>query len=351
MGTQQIRDGTEPSPASQVAAARTGLTIIFVAALVWGVGNAITGWSARKYVDTGDGLPAIDIAFANTLGGLAFLLLGVLAHRVRYGTGAGNHSSRHGLARGVVLKRACLSGALKGANTCFYVLSATYIAATTSLILESSYIILALIFGVAIGGMTLPVRRTILEASLLIVGVVLVAGPGGTEFGGDARGIAFGLGAGVTYGLFLISWALITDRLETLASRLRATTLLLAVALGAVVLFGQPVAIAQTSAGWLPFDHLDATDIIVQFLNGALVVGATYLLVTIGMAEMAHSRQAAGVLAAFALSFSIPFTLLTEVVVFDIAPENIQYAGMALFMPAFVLMTARRSTAAQGGGQ
>jgi drug/metabolite transporter (DMT)-like permease len=326
-----------------------GFLIILFAAFIWGIGNAITGNTAQKYAYTGSLFPAIDIALANTLGGLFFLGISLLISYItdRF-TSTSNSQNYVGLIASYANKQSILSGALKGANTCLFVFSTTYIVATQSLIFESTYIFWSLLLSMLFLSRKVPLIATGLRTGILFVGVVLVSGQISLESGvSNQWGPIFGLFAGFSYALFLFFWSHTTNNLSGLKSQLAATSLLLTISLLTILLLTGCISLILFKSVWLPFSHLDLSDILLQTINGSFVVGLVYLLITIGMADLRSAREGSSFIAAFCLSFSIPFTLLPEYMLNKFIPTSLQLFGVFLFMIGFILMSVNLSKSQQ----
>jgi hypothetical protein len=70
-----------------------GFIILLIAALVWGIGNAVTGFTAAKYIHSRSLLPAIDISLANTAGEIILLLATLAAIGLKGKYGCRNYKS------------------------------------------------------------------------------------------------------------------------------------------------------------------------------------------------------------------------------------------------------------------
>jgi drug/metabolite transporter (DMT)-like permease len=341
-----MRPGARLIPAIVSSTTKGAATILF-AALFAGIGNAIIGLTAHEYLSSGSILPAIDITLANTLGGLAFVGSTVLVRAAAFGrpvlSGDGENSPR--LSALLWKKHTLLGGGFKGANTILFVLSTVYIVATQSLIFESTYVIWSLIIGV-----TLLKRRTsaapaVLKALLLFIGVILVSGQTSLSVGTaySALGAIFGLFAGLSFAFYLYPWSLLTRDLESFGSKLAATGLLLTISTITICILSELLSFAILGNVWTPFVSLKFSDTVLQFFNGALVIGAVYLLVTSGMRALRDTREGSNFVAAICLSFMIPFTLLTEFVIGKFLPSALQLTGVSLFIVGFILISARLS--------
>jgi drug/metabolite transporter (DMT)-like permease len=227
---------------------------------------------------------------------------------------------------------------MKGANTLLFVLAATHIAATEALVLESAYVVFSLALA-AVFARARPDLRMWGEGTLLLVGVVLVQGV--ANHGGstaDAAGVAFGIGAALTYTLFLVAWAVVTEPLAQLTVQVTATLVLLLVALASLFLGGELAQAAQGASFWLPLSELSTGAALLQLLNGVFVVGVVYLLITIGLQRLQDAPHGANTLASLALVFAIPFTLIAEVIMGRLTPSITQLAGVIVFMVAFAIL-------------
>ena len=314
-----------------------GVAVLLGAAVIWGIGNAVTGFSSAKHRLSGSPLPAVDIALANTLGGLGLLVLLLLGTRGsrKPTTAAGNNDV---FFRGPL--RSAIAGALKGLNTCLFVLSTVYVVATQSLVLESTYIVWAVGMAVVFRHQRVGLLSVIAKTLLLCVAVLLVTNPPRfTASSADLLGIGAGLSAGLSYAAFLFIWDDITRDLQTIHAKTRATTMLLGTSAATILLGTEALVLLLHRKWWLPFLHIAPQDVLVQFFNGVFVVGVVYLLVTVGMSCLRDSPGGASVIAAFCLSFAIVFTLLTECLVRKFSPAAPQLVGIVLFLGAFAWLT------------
>ncbi|MEU4411115.1 hypothetical protein AB0F88_41975 [Streptosporangium sp. NPDC023963] len=310
------------------------VTILLLAAFTWGVGNAITGLTAGKYNSESILIPPLLIAIANTLGGLVFLglTLGVLVARRR----RDEPPIRTTLA-GIARQRwaALGAGASKGLNTGFYVLSATHASATVSLVLESTYVVWTALFA-AVTMRTKEGTKWVVRAVLLVTAAALVAGYSNSPGGGKSLlGNVGGLIAALSYATFVSMWARVTKDLKRFEEKLVATGALLTFSLLTLLCITVCAIVFASPSDKKIFDAISAADFSLQLLNGMLVVGVVYLLVTIGLASIS-SRADSSVLGSGILTLSIPFTLLTETVAGRVSPTVLQLLGVGLFMAAFV---------------
>lgn len=308
--------------------------VLLAAALAWGVGNAFTGMTARRYAEGHSALPAMDIALANTLGGILLLLL---YRAVTSFKGRGNSAPRE-LAGGDGARRRRLleAGSLKGANTCLFVLAASFVAATQSLVLESTYVVWTLVL-TSTQRRAFPSPARLVDVLALVIATVLtVQVAEGLPHSDVARGIPIGLFAGLTYAFFLTTWSPAAKQLTTLPSQVEGTVHMLAVALSAILVGSECVALLQTGALWVPGTHIRLLDLLLQTANGALVVGVTYILLTIAMQRLARATTNSALYAAMGLSFAIPTTLFTELLLTSFELTLSQVIGLALFLVIFV---------------
>ncbi|MBI1805104.1 MAG: hypothetical protein HY033_10180 [Ignavibacteriae bacterium] len=323
-----------------------GAFIILFASFVWGIGNAVTGLTAREYLSSGSLFPAVDIALSNTFGGLFFLIVISFLRNWIYTSPAIKENNQKLVS---LKKGAILAGTLKGANTCFFVFSTTFIFATQSLILESTYIVWSLLLAITFLPGKVPLIPTILKTLLLCLGVILVSGQTNLQFssGYQMFGSIFGILAGLSYAFFLFFWSSVTENLTDLKSQLRSTSILLIISLLTIILLTEVFSIFILRRWWIPLTNLRFLDVFLQVTNGAFVVGFVYLLVTIGMTKLKKVPEGAGFVAATCLSFSIPFTLLPEFAFGKFLPSGSQFAGIFLFMFGFVLMSTGLSRTPQ----
>jgi drug/metabolite transporter (DMT)-like permease len=317
------------------------------AALCAGIGNAITGLTAHEYLSSGSILPAIDIALANTLGGLVFVGFTILFRAAAFGhpllRGDGEKSPQ--LLSLFRKKYTLLGGGFKGANTILFVLSTVYIVATQSLIFESTYVVWSLIIGVILLRRRASVAPAVLKALLLFIGIVLVSGQTSLSLGttNSALGATFGLFAGLSFAFYLYPWSLLTRNLESFGAKLAATGFLLILSTITICVLSEVLSFALLGKVWTPFVNLKFSDTVLQFFNGALVIGVVYLLVTVGMRTLRDTREGSNFVAAICLSFMIPFTLLTELVIGKFVPTALQLVGVSLFIVGFILISASLS--------
>jgi drug/metabolite transporter (DMT)-like permease len=325
-----------------------GVTILLFAALFWGLGNTITGITAHEYIATGSVFAAVEIALANTVGGLSFVTVFLLA-----GVAISKSSAAHSDINESVHvlpylrnKHTILAGSLKGANTSLFVLSTTYTVATQSLVFESTYIIWSLLLGIVFFMRRTRIFSTVLEAFLLFAGVVLVSGQTSLQLasGNLASGAMAGLFAGLTYAFYLFFWSFVTENLESLMSKFVSTFFLLVFAFLSIAGLSEIISLSLQHSWWIPFTNLRLFDIGLQTLNGLLVIGVVYSLVTIGMSNLRKAKQGASYIAAICLSSSIPFTLLIEFIIGKFIPTGAQLLGIALFVVGFIMISVNLAT-------
>ena len=332
-----------------------GALALLIASLCAGVGNAVTGLTAHDYISSGSLLPAVDIGLANTLGGLAlvsiFYFVLIFGFKNR-GTLSGSQETKTTLTHfrsGYSL----MAGFFKGTNTVLFVVSTTYIVATQSLVFESTYLIWSLILGVSFLARRMTLVSSLLKTLLMLAGVILVSGE--TSFnltiGYSTLGATFGILAGVSFALYLFSWSFVTKSLENTSSSLLATGLLLSISAITIVVFSEILTLVFLGVPWVPFASLKPADSFLQILNGGLNIGIVYLLVASGMSAMRNVREGADFVASILLSFTIPFTLLTELVIGKFVPSDLQLLGVLVFMVGFILIGKGLSPTYSSGSQ
>jgi drug/metabolite transporter (DMT)-like permease len=238
-------------------------------------------------------------------------------------------------------KHTLLGGGFKGANTILFVLSTVYIVATQSLVFESTYLVWSLILGVILLKRRTSLVSAVLKVLLLFIGVILVSGQTSLSLGTtySALGAVFGLFAGLSFAFYLYPWSLITRDLESFRSKLLATGLLLTISTITIAVLSELLSFGLTGNGWTPFVSLRSSDTLLQFFNGTLVIGVVYLLVTVGMSTLRSSLEGSNFVAAICMSFMIPFTLLTEIVIGKFIPTVLQLIGVSLFVISFILIS------------
>jgi len=320
-----------------------GIAILLIAAFFWGVGNTITGITAHDYLSSGSIFAAIDIALANTIGGLFIVAITLVAKSASENSPKTDNSKKSiQLLPYLQNKYALFGGVLKGANTSLFVLSTTYVMATQSVVFESTYIIWSLILGIAFFTRKTKLISTVMKVLLLFVGVILVSGQTTLQFTSGnliIPGVSFGLFAGLTYAFYLFSWSFVTKDLNSFRSELLSTFLLLAISFLSIVSLSEIVSIILRQTLWIPFTALKPIDVGLQALNGVLVIGIVYSLVTIGMSNLRKARHGAGFIAALCLSCSIPLTLLVEFIIGKFLPTAAQLLGVGLFVVGFILIS------------
>lgn len=317
-----------------------GFFTILWAALIWGIGNSLVGLTAHKYAKSNSFLPAIDIALVAILGGIIFLLLVFIIITRKNGTlkmpGSNEQLS---IETNINNPKNIFSGLSKGLNTCLFVLSTSYTSATQSLIFESTYVFWSLIFAILFLGKRTRLIPGVIRIIILLLGVVLVSGQISYTFNGSQNGLGllFGIMAGISYAIFLLIWSEISGKLEDIQSQLMATLNMLIASAASILLIAEMLSILLYNDIWIPFTNLNINDVILQLINGAFVIGAVYFLITIGLSVLSNAHEEANVVAAIALSFSIPFTLFPELIFGRFKPSTLQIIGIIVFMIGFVL--------------
>jgi len=318
-----------------------GTGILLLASVFWGLGNALVGLTAQKYLVSGSSFPAIDIALANTLGGVFFITIWHIIKAKSTNSTNESLSIKQTISHYFHNKKALFGGALKGANTSLFVLSATYIMATQAVVFESTYIVWSLIFAIIFYMRKVPIVSSVLKAALIFTGVILVSGQTTWHITSEyfSFGAIFGLLAGVTYASYLLFWSFVSKDLGDPESQCVSTIFLLLIAFVTIIVFSEIVGLVLLHKLRVPFSSLEFGDMLLQFFNGVMVMGIVYLLVTIGMNKVKRAREGANYIAAICLSFSIPFTLFIEFLVGKFMPTWLQLIGLLFFMIGFILMS------------
>lgn len=317
-----------------------GTGILLLASVFWGLGNALVGLTAQKYLVSGL-FPAIDIALSNTLGGIFFITMWHILKIKSTNSTKENFSIKRSINHYFHNKKALLGGALKGANSALFVLSATYIMATQAVVFESTYIVWSLIFTIIFYMRKVPAVSSVLKVVLLFTGIIFVSGQTTWHITSEYFyfGAIFGLLAGVTYASYLLFWSFVSKDLENPESQRVSTIFLLSIAFVTIIVLSEIVGLVLLHKLRVPFSSLEFGDMLLQFFNGVMVMGIVYLLVTIGMNKVKRAREGANYIAAICLSFSIPFTLFIEFLVGKFIPTWLQLIGLLFFMIGFVLMS------------
>lgn len=313
-----------------------GLLLILLAALIAGIGNAVIGFSAQKYQNSDSLFPAIDISLANTLGGIIFLSLASL---MKIGKRPLNTESYNNFK--FIDKKSLLSGVFKGANTCFFVFSTTYIVATKSLVLESTYILWAFIISAITISRKIRLLTSLFYTLLLLSGAFFITNQTNVNIlsGNNTLGIIYGISAGITFALFLYYWTLVSHGLETYNQQIMSTRLLLIISFITISFCSAVIYYSIYHKVWIPFAHIMIYDLAAQSINGIFEMGLVYLIITKGMHILKNAEQGANFITAFGMSFAIPFTLLPEFIYGKFYPSSFQFLGIFLFMIGFILMS------------
>src|SRR5208337_3502972 len=120
---------------------------------------------------------------ANTIGGLAFVSVAYLIFNLRFGqtTNDRRGDSRRDNSALLSSRSSILAGIFKGTNSFLFVASTTFVAATQSLVYESTYVIWSLIFCVALLQQRTALGSSTLKALLILLGIAMVSGAFGSS--------------------------------------------------------------------------------------------------------------------------------------------------------------------------
>ncbi len=316
-----------------------GILMTFLAALVWGVGNFVTGLTAQKYKDAGSLFPAVDISIANVLGGIIFLVCVVGIESLLSIPTTKSPKNKNYLAKEFFNIKSIFAGIFKGLNTCLFVFSTTYIVATQALIFESTYVVWSLLFYITLIPKS-SILSILIKVILLFLGIVLTLEQNPLLFFGDnyVWGALFGLAAGLSYALYLVNWSKAIQNVGKygILTHSRATLFLLSTSLITILIIVELFNLIFFNAVWVPFTTIENVDILVQFTNGIFVIGIVYLLITKGLHDLDElPYNGASFFAALLLSFSIPFTLIPEFAIGKFIPSIQQLIGIGIFMILF----------------
>jgi drug/metabolite transporter (DMT)-like permease len=316
----------------KLGVAAAGFAIAVVAAAIWGLANAATQFSAEVFRAA-----VFEIGFIQFIGGsISVLLIALLAY-------ASTRSENRLTPPALFSPWLILSSILMAINTCLFTAAVAFVNAGAIAVLENMQVVwIALILTLFLG-VSIP-ARWFFSAAIVLCGAlfVLEAIP---EFSQSQEhlsplGLAFGLGAGLTFAAFNLTWAKGRElnptanfgaRTLEMAMMLTLTTILI------VPLFFAFNAVSGDQATFNPM-KLPPIHIGVQFLVGALSIGVTYVL----MNEAYEMLKAAGdlrvLIVGLGISYAVLFTLISEYAIFGRVVSFDQWIGVVLFSLGFMMV-------------
>lgn len=302
-----------------------GFIISVLAALFWGVGNAVTRWTAVEFPDA-----SLDIALLKyMLAGLVLIAFGIT---LKYAQGA---HKKFNSSFSFPEKRVLISAGLaKGLNTYLWIVAVSLVSATSVATLENLHVvwtalILVVIFRVAVPGSWFNSALIVLIGASLITGV---ATHGLTNL--NHMGFFLGLIAGLSFAVFTIIWA--GEKNHPPLFWQRTVELGCFLILCAILIYPIHLVLRNWLGGHIePLVNLPFNHAFVQAVNGIVGVGLTYLLMNEAIALMKGAGRFTGLLLSLGISFSVLFTLVTEAFWFKTGIELSQWLGIILFSIGF----------------
>jgi drug/metabolite transporter (DMT)-like permease len=314
-----------------------GIGILIISALVWGIGNTITGITASKYADNSSVLASFEIAIANISGGLSLLfLLKLLSWGFAKNKVPGTPLMRKETSE---WKTILLAGVVKGANTFLFILSTVFIASTNSLVLESTYIVWTLLYVVIVYNSRLNLKLIVPFSFGLFAGIMLLSLNPDTIYNINLPGGGVAIAAGICYAVYLLSWSRISHNMIGFVKSVGYTIKLLSVSFFTVFVLAELFSLLGTKSLLIPTTNISVTDFLVQYINGLFVIGVVYLLITIGMNILQNEHKHTGYISAVCLSMSIVFAACSESLFKSAIPSPAYLIGIVVFMISFIVLS------------
>jgi drug/metabolite transporter (DMT)-like permease len=316
----------------KVGQAAGGFGIAILAAAIWGVANAATRFSAEGHPDA-----IFEIGIVQFIAGsISVLLVGLLAYTA-------SHSKTPKHSPSFLSPWLILSSILMAINTCLFTAAVSFVNAGAVAVLENMQVIwIALILTLFLG-VSVP-ARWFFSAAIVIFGTlfVLEAIPELSDAHAylPPAGIACGLGAGLSFAAFNLTWAKARDlnpdanfgtRTLEMAAMLTLTTCLIVPAFFAF----KAVSGADINLNLL---KLPMSHIAVQLLVGAFSVGATYVLMNEAFELLKGVGDLRVMIVGLGTSYAVLFTLVSEYAIFGRDVSFVQWIGVVLFSLGFMMV-------------
>ena len=323
-GSRPSVSPADSSEVVQIPKVLLGFFVSICSALSWGVGNAVTRWSADKYPAA-----AFDIIVLKyLLAGAALLVVGGMLM-------ARGRQRLHRPDFKVGNKWFLWSVVFKSLDAYLFVVAVTMIPATTVATFENLHVVWTAILLVAAFGANIP-RSWLTSSVIIVIGASLITGIAEDSFRAEnVFGLSIAVSTGLFFALFNIAW--VSVAIERIRFDIRTLNMGLFLVLTGVLTFPLHVmySLAAGEALTLPFTALPMKHLVVQSINGLLGIGATYFLMNEAISLMRGAGRAASLLLGLGISSAVLFTLLTEMIWFEQSVSTMQWIGLVLFSVGF----------------
>jgi hypothetical protein len=301
----------------------SGMLIAILSSLFAAFANVQLSYTAHKIPGS-----FLTISFINYLSaGLFLSLFGILIHMNK-------NDSKDGVWEKIKTNFSFdnLSYPFKAMHISMWVAGASVASASFVTVIDNMYLLWIFIVNSMVGKLT---------SSKLIKSIFLIFSASVIAFRsfelGTLNGLGLGLLASIAFTGFTFLWSRSENKEKSLGCTMIRTGQMLVISSFYILLFNYLNNLFSTDKEILSYVQLPSSELLRQLFNG-LVIGLTYLTLTMASSKISEVRGNNKLLLAVGLSLSIPFTFLFESTLMGHTFSNITYIGVFFFLTSFVLL-------------
>lgn len=316
-------------PERMISTLGAGFSLAFCAAFFWGVGNAVTKWSADRFPSA-----VFEFSFLKYLVAASFLFVIAFIHRCATGRSIKTFKFLIGTDMRILFAAALV----KGLNIYFWILSSTLSSASLTATLENMHVIWTALILFLILGYKLP-KNWFVSSVVICLGAILISNLDTAEIRHEnVVGIMFGILSGLCFSIFGVLWSLKKNDPNEIWQRAIEMSVLLGIGAIMIFPFHLLVNVLWLDGPWIPFTEVGRLDLAIQSLNGAIGIGVTYFLINESLLQLKQFSRGSSLLLGLALSFAVPITMAAELALLDETVILTQGIGVALFVSGYTVL-------------
>lgn len=321
--------------AKNISTIALGFTVAVVASFFWGAGNAVSRYTLTQISEHSRYQAVVDVALIQYVGATSLILL------IAFVCALFSKEQKR-LQRPLFAKswgKFFVATFFKGASAYVWIASLVFITAGPAATLQNLHILWTALFIAIIGNVAMP-KSWVAGAVVILVGTVLILRWNSLDAvalltPASLAGYGLAILAGLTYSLFIISWSMVGERPPGLTQRVFETGIFMLVSGVMILLLHLAISPFLFHEHVQLFQHLPPFHMLVQFINGGLSTGMTYLLVNEALKLLSRSGVFASLLLSLGVSYAVLFTTITESVLMGISLSLTQWLGLLLFSVGF----------------
>jgi drug/metabolite transporter (DMT)-like permease len=309
-----------------------GFLFAILAAVVWGLANATTRYSAEPFKNA-----IFDISFIQFSGGALFIFLVSIIRRTP------NQMSIQSNFLHSLKSWNLIASFVMAINTYAFALGVSKVPAGTIATLENMQVVWIALILTIIFSIKIP-ASWFFSSVVVLIGAAFVTKLEETlnsrQSDSVGYGYALGLVAGLAFAIYTLLWAKVRNDNRNFHFHERTLELSTMLAVSGLLLL--PVHMSYcyftNNAISMPFTNLPLKHIAIQFLIGITSLGLTYLLVNEAFESLANLGSVKAVVIGLGISYAVFFTLIFEFFIFGQTVSYQQWIGVVLFSLGFMMV-------------